>query len=123
MRFRSLDSNNDWQLGQGVGSYAREAAALTLDIRTRLRAWKGNCFFSRLDGVDYHNLMEKNQKNNLIQDISNVLLQTNGVVQINSVSVSFNAKTRGLDLAYDIQTIFTRSFQQTIANIAGAANA
>lgn len=122
MKFRGLDADGDWQLGQGIGSYAQDAAALALDIAARIRSRKGGCFFAPTDGVDYTNLMEKGQKANLITALSNTVMQTPGVVKINSVDANFDPRTRGLTMTYNIQTIFTRSFQATINNITGAPN-
>lgn len=122
MKFRGLDANGDWLLGQGVGSYAQEADALALDIAARVRSRKGNCFFATDDGVDYANLLEKNQQKNLITAISNAILQTPGVVKINSLATNMNPQTRTMSLTYEVQTVFTRSFKTTIDNITGAPN-
>lgn len=120
MKFRGLDAAGDWQLGQGLGSYAKDADALALSIKTRLLSWVGDCFFALQDGIDYHNRLDKGQKNNLVTELSNAVMQTNGVVRIKSLSAALDAKTRALSVTYDVQTVFTKSFQRTIANIAGA---
>lgn len=120
MKFRGLDAGGDWQLGQGVGSYAKDADALALDIQTRLLSWKGDCFFALNDGIDYHNRLDKGQQKNLETELSNEIMQTNGVVKINSFTVTLDPKTRAFRATYDVQTVFTKSFQRTISNIAGA---
>ena len=109
--------------GQGLGSYAKEQAALALDIAARIRERKGECFFSPTDGIDYANLMEKGRQADFISAMSNCIMQTDGVVQINSIGVTFDPKTRAIRLTYDIQTIYTASYKATLNNITGAPNA
>lgn len=123
MKFRGLDTNGDWMFGQGLGSYASDAAALALDIAARVRSRKGNCFFATDDGIDYTNLLDKGQEQNFIAAMSNYIQQTPGVVKINSVSTNLDRKTRAMSLTYDVQTIFTRSFKATLNNLTGVPNA
>lgn len=121
MKFRGIDANGDWLMGQGVGSYAQDQAALALDIEARIRSWKGGCFFAPDDGIDYTNLLEKGRQNDFIAEMSNAIMQTPEVVKINSVVTNLNPKTRGMSMTYDIQTIYTQSFKATIDNITGGA--
>lgn len=107
--------------GQGIGSYATEIDALALDIEARIRSRKGNCFFAPDDGVDYTNLMEKGQKQDFENGMSNAIMQTEGVVKINSLSSILDPDTRSHSMTYDIQTIYSRSFTATIDNITGAS--
>lgn len=120
MKFRGLEANGDWQFGQGLGSYAQNQDALALDIAARLRSWKGGCFFAPTDGVDYKNLLEKGQQANLVLALQNAILQTPGVVKINTFSFKFNPQTRSLSATFQVQTIFTQEFIATIDNITGS---
>ena len=120
MKFRGLDQNSDWQFGQGLGSYAKAANALALDIAARVRSRMGNCFFATTDGIDYTNLLDKGRQKDFETAMSNAIMQTNGVVKINSVSFNLDPETRAMSTTYDIQTIYSRSFIATIANITGA---
>lgn len=121
MKFRGLDSDGDWMFGQGVGSYAKEQDALALDIAARIKSRKGNCFFAPNDGIDYLNLNEKGRQSDFIRAVSNTIMQTDGVVKINSVTTSTDPVTRRASLTYDVQTIFTSSFVATINDITGAS--
>ena len=131
MKFRGLDADSDWMIGQGFGSYAQEEAALALDIATRIRSWYGNCFFDPQNGVDWINRLEKNQVENLKLEIQAVILQTQGVIKINSMDLSFPfagdlwspGSARESILVYNIQTIYSPSFQKQVAMISGAPNA
>lgn len=122
MKFRGLDSNGDWQFGQGLGSYAKEADALALNIQTRILSWLGNCFFDLQKGVDWKNRLDKGQRDALIIELNTILMQTDGVIKINSLDVTMDSATRSLSVKYDVQTIYTKSFQTLISNIAGVAN-
>lgn len=119
MKFRGLDGQGDWQFGQGLGSYAQNQDALALDIAARLRSWRGGCFFALNDGVDYKNLLEKGQQNNLVLALQSAILQTPGVVKINSFAFDFNPRTRNLSVTASVQTIFTQAFEATLNNILG----
>lgn len=121
MKFRGIDSNGDWMIGQGIGSYAQGQAAIALDIAARIRSRKGNCFFAPTDGVDYTNLMEKGREVAFNNAMANCIMQTLGVVKINSISSSLNPGTRASSLTFDVQTIYTRSYKATLDNITGAS--
>lgn len=119
MKFRGIDANGDWQLGQGIGSYAKDADALALDIATRLRSYKGGCFFAMTDGVDYTNLLEKGQQKNLQLALQNSIMQTPGVVKILAIDFKVDQARRSLSATVTVQTIYSRVFKTTINNIIG----
>jgi len=123
MKFRGLDADGDWMLGQGLGSYAREEDALALSIATRLRSVYGNCFFDTEFGINYQLRMDPNHEDDLYQDIQAMVQQTDGVVLIRSISKSLNRQTRALGVSMRLQTIYDNDFQTTISNLAGALNA
>lgn len=119
MKIRGLDANGDWMFGQGVGSYAQNQAAIALDVAMRLRLWYGSCFFAPTSGVDYKNLLGPGQQQNIQTAITSCILQTPGVVKINSIRFKFNALTRALSVSADVQTVFTASFIANINNLIG----
>lgn len=121
--FRGLDPiTNDWQYGQGLGSYATDSSALALDIAARLRLVKGSCFFAVTSGVDYTNLLQKGQEQNLVAALQNCILQTPGVVKIIDMQFKFNAATRVLSFGPClVQTIYGQTFIAQITNLLGNA--
>lgn len=121
MKFRGLDANGDFMFGQGLGSYAQGQAAIALDIAARIRSIKGNCFFAPQDGIDYTNLLDKGKEEAFLTAMSNCIMQTVGVVRINSITSNLNRQSRAMSLTYDVQTIYTRSFKATLDNITGAS--
>lgn len=106
MKTRALDANGDWQFGRGLQSYKTERDALEQNISTRLKSWKNDCFFSMSDGVDYANLLDKGTKALLDLDIKRCLLQTEGVLRIDSYSSTLDQTSRELVIVSEVFTIF-----------------
>jgi hypothetical protein len=117
MLFRALDANGDWMFGQGMGSFATRQAATALNISTRLKSIKGDCFFAPQDGVDYRNLLEKGQAQNLKIAQANQIMQTPEVVKILSLNTSQNPKTRAFGLTAVIWTVYTKAYTATLDNL------
>jgi hypothetical protein len=81
---RSIDENDDWTFGAGMLNYRTGKESLILDLKTRLRSWRENCYFDKTAGVDYNELLEKGTKPLLDQDVKRVAFQTRGVIGITS---------------------------------------
>jgi hypothetical protein len=86
MIVRALDINGDFSFGRGKSNYKIGIDAIKQNIQTRLKSWKGDCFFALNDGVDYENFLDKNTKVFLDNDIKRVILQSYGVIRIDSFS-------------------------------------
>jgi hypothetical protein len=106
MRTRALDSQHDWQYGKGRNSYLKDLPALMQLIQTRLLSWKNNCFFALDDGVDWNNYLGMGTKVYLDLDIQRVILQTNGVVRIDSYNSLLDRDTRNLTLTSSVATVY-----------------
>jgi hypothetical protein len=116
LRIRKTDSNGDWQYGKGINDYATGELAIEENIQTRLLEWLGDCFFALQEGVDYKNLFNKGQKNNLLQAQKTVILSSYGVVGINSVVNNLDSN-RKLTVTYNIDTIYGQGFQNTASGV------
>lgn len=110
MKFREITSGNDWTFGRGTNGYFVDQDAIAANIKTRLQSWKGNCFFSLNDWVDWLGRLDKGQENNLNQELRNVILQSFGVREINSFSGSLDRQTRFYAVTFNITTIFSPSY-------------
>lgn len=104
MIHRGLDSNNDWVFGKGKQSFAIGVNAVMLNIKTRLRSWKGNCFFAPGEGVDWNNYLDIGTKDFLDRDIIRVILQSEGVIKI--LSYESVIIDRELQVEATVQTIY-----------------
>lgn len=119
MIFRQLTALGDWTFGKGINGYARDEAAIELNIKTRLLSWKGDCFFALDDWVDWLSRLDKNQVTNLNNELKLVILQSFGVVSVNSFFGVLNPLTRFYDVTFNIDTIFGKNFLNKLALEAG----
>jgi hypothetical protein len=104
MRVRALDVNHDWCFGKGKNSYLRDLDALKQNIKTRILSWKGNCFFALEDGVDWNNWFNIGTKTFLDLDIKRTILQTDGVIRMNSYISTITDRSIGMEV--DLTTIY-----------------
>ncbi len=119
MIFRAIQQDNDWLFGKGINDYFRDSNAIAANIKTRIQSWIGDCFFALADGIDWTSRLDVGQKDALVEELKSNVLNAFGVVGINSVEVIFDGITRRITILYDIQTIFSPSFQATIVQGAG----
>jgi hypothetical protein len=120
MIIRQTDDGGDWRFGRGQSDYALDEAAIEENIRTRLNSWVGDAFFALQEGVDWRNRIGVAQQDALVDEVKSVLLQSEGVVAINSVFSVFDPVTRNFTINYNVQTIFSPSFQAEIQQTSGA---
>ena len=116
MAFRTLDSAGDMTFGSGLNNYSHNNDEISLDIRTNINSWLGDCFFATNKGIDWWNrLGSKTQEKLLEQDISNIILNTKGVTGI--ISISINVNDRTFKAEYTISTIFSQSFSDLVKGV------
>lgn len=106
MRIRAIDENGDWEYGKGLQDYFLDLDAIKMNIETKLRSWKGDCFFDLAAGVDYNNFLDIGTKVFLDRDVKRVILQSEGVIKINSFSSVLDRGTRDLTIEVEIDTIY-----------------
>lgn len=118
MLFRSLSPEGDWNFGRSKVDYALDERSVELNLLTRIKSWKGNCFFDWGTGIDWTARMDKNQKADLIAELKRLIIQSYGVVGVNSVTVG-EGLNRSTVVYIDVDTIFSPSFTSTVAIAAG----
>jgi hypothetical protein len=106
MIVRALDSNGDWTFGSGKQNYLSEISAVKQNVLTRLRSWKGNCFFDVDSGVDWGNYLDIGTKLLLDLDIKRVILGTDKVLKISSYSSMLDTGERKLTVSAAIDTYY-----------------
>ena len=106
MRFRGLDKDGDWTFGSGRQNYARRVEAIKLNLATRLRSWKGDCFFAREEGVDYNNLLDVGTKRLLDIDIRRTILRSEGIISLESYESNLDVQNRRIEVRGKARTIF-----------------
>jgi len=112
MKIRALDVNNDWAFGSGLSSYNSADNCIAEDIKTAILSWAGDCFFSVDDFIDWKNLLDKNQFNNLKASLYNIISTRQGVVQVNTLIVEM--VSRQFRASYNIDTIYTTNLPNDI---------
>lgn len=103
---RALDSAWDWTFGRGKQNYLSNLDALKQSISTRLKQWKGNCFFATDEGVDWKNYLDIGTKGLLDLDIKRVILQTGGVLKISSYESTLDLDSRAVSIVAHISTTY-----------------
>ena len=119
MIFRQLDVNSDWTFGKGTSNYARDQAALALNIKTAVQSWVGDCFFDLQAGIDWKQRLGAGQQQALDQELQSLLLRIDGVTEVVSASVLFAAGTRLLTATYTVNTVYGSAFTEKIRILSG----
>ena len=104
MIHRGLDTNDDWVFGRGKQSFAQGVDAVMLNIKTRIRSWKGDCFFAPNTGIDWNNYLDIGTKDFLDRDIIRTILQSDGVLKV--LEYESEITDRNLDVTATVQTIY-----------------
>ena len=113
MKFRNLDTNNDWTFGAGLANYASNNDAIGINIKTRVSSWLNDCFFDLDAGIDWINrLGQTNQLKDLEDDLRKIIIQTEGVTKLTTLTTVVT--NRVLTISYNVQTQFSQSYQSQI---------
>ncbi len=103
---RALDSTGDWTYGKGIQDYLTGNAAISQNINTRLSSFLGNCFFAVNDGIDWMNLLTKNNQTSINLAVSACILNTTGVTGIRQLAISVSSN-REIQVTYQVQTVYS----------------
>lgn len=116
MSFRNLDGNHDWVFGSGRNDYVTENQEIALNIQTRILSFLGDCFFAINEGIDWFNLLDYRYQDRLELAVQETIKNTPGVTAINDVQILLGAN-RKITITYDIQTVFSTSYQNEVTPI------
>lgn len=110
MIVRALDGGGDWTFGNGISNYNTFNQAIAQSLQTELSTFLGECFFNTSVGVDWWNLLGYKNQNAIQLQVSNIILNSFGVIGINSLNFNLNS-SRNLQILYDVATIYTGNVQ------------
>lgn len=116
MSIRNLDKNHDWTFGSSKSNYVTQNQEIALNLKTRILSFLGDCFFAVNEGIDWFNLLDYRYQDRLENSLQEVIIQTPGVIGINSIDIITNANRR-ITISYDIQTIYSSSYTDEITPI------
>lgn len=116
MIFRQLNDQGDWTFGKGANNFARLQNAVALNVRTRILSWFRDCFFAEQDGIAWGTRLDisTDQRTLLEADLRRIISQTPDVTAINSFDSFLDRETRRFVANYDIQTVYSASYQDEI---------
>ncbi len=121
MKIRNLTPDGDFTYGKGLQNYLTGNAAIALNIKCYLKLWVGNCFWALQAGINYAQLLDKGRKKQLVTALEQGIQTRYGVMGVNQLEVDFDEQTRDLTVTYDVATIFTNTFKQSITLPTGIA--
>jgi len=108
MRVRALDTNGDWTFGNGEANYIKGNDAILQNVSTRLKSFKNDWFLDLNANIDWFTILgTKNNKQQILDEVNRVVLETFGVTKINSINISTVDRNARIDINLD--TIFTSS--------------
>lgn len=114
MKMRNLTADGDWTFGKGLQDYVQKNSEIALDISTYLKLWVGNCFWNLQAGINWTQYLDKNQGAQLLAAVQAAILARVGVTGINQLSVNLDPISRQITIEYNVQTVYTQSFQNSI---------
>lgn len=106
MIFRTLDENGDWTFGKGTSGFLTGKDALSVNLVTITKEWKGECFFALQDGVDWNNFLDIGTKDLLDADLQRNWLKAYGVLRIDAYASTLDTITRQLTVNASLFTIY-----------------
>ena len=108
MRYRKQDDMGDYSFGSGLNDFHIDSAeAVAQAIDTRLKLWIGEWFADTSDGTGWSQAILGKQSKNLYElTLRQRVLETYGVVSIESFQSSLNSDTRRLTVSMTVNTIF-----------------
>ncbi len=103
---RSIDSDNDWNFGNGKSHYLSDNASLAQNIKTRLQSFIGDCFFDLGAGIDWFLYLGSKNLSGLKLAIGGVITSTLGVDKLEELSFSLDDK-RQLLIQYRVTSVWS----------------
>lgn len=115
MIMRAIDSAHDWQFGKGKENYVAGPSAIAENIQTRLLSFLNNCYFDMNAGIDWFTYLGvPNKSQEIVLRARAIILQSYGVVSVNSISINAPHDTRNAVLTYTISTIYSQNYTENL---------
>ncbi len=112
MRYRQLDANGDYVLGQPF--LQNTPATVAQAVLTRLNLWQGEWFLDTSDGTPYNQqVLGKRNGTNPDAAIKQRILGTPEVTAITSYQSAYNGATRALVVSATLTTSYGTTAVQT----------
>ena len=108
MRYRKLDANGDYTLGNQAAFYVNQPEAVAQAVLTRLKLWTGEWFLNTTDGTPWMQEILGKRRVSVNPDaaIKQRILGTQGVKEITDYASSFDGNSRTLSVSCSLNTIY-----------------
>ena len=108
MKYRQLDENNDFNFGMGLSNYLQDSPETVAQaVQTRLQLWENEWFLDISEGTPYfYGMLGKYTSDTIDPLIKARILETEGVLQIDSYNSIFNGETREYLIYATISTTY-----------------
>lgn len=115
MIIRAIDGNRDWYFGKSMQNYRRAQQAIEQNLKSRLLLFLKDAFWDENSGIDWVRLLgARSQENEIVVNCRATILQTEGVVKINSLEIVYSQTGRTITMTYNVDTIYTRRYSGTL---------
>lgn len=104
MKVRKLTADGDYQLGHGnLDFYQDEAEGVAQNVMTRLQLWRGTWFIDTQEGTPWlQGILGKHEAIDVV--LRNRILETPGVISLESFESILDPDTRRLYITAEINT-------------------
>lgn len=108
MRVRKLDENRDMTFGNSQLNFYRDNVdGVVQSVLTRLRLWRGEWYLDTDDGTDYVNgVLGKSKQSSIEPLLRERILNTEGVSEIVSFSITIDENKRNVSVQGTIDTLY-----------------
>jgi hypothetical protein len=96
--------------GNGKACYVRKSDEIAQNVKTRVRSFQGDWFLDTSKNIDWWNILgQYNNSGTILAEISRVVLDTTGVVRIDSIEI-----TDTTDRDATIELTYTDIYDETV---------
>jgi hypothetical protein len=113
-RIRGSRISDDWVFGKGKSDYLRDDAAIAYDIATKLKVFRGECFFDADVGVRWFSLLGQKFQPPIVLEVREVILAVDGVIKVTNVEFELGTD-RQFVLRYWIDTVNSTGVSGSVA--------
>jgi|DEB0MinimDraft_6_1074348.scaffolds.fasta_scaffold21528_2 hypothetical protein len=112
--FRGSRLTDDWVFGKGLSDYMSDDDAIAKDIETKVRTFRGECFFDGAVGVRWFSILGQKDIVLTLLEIREVIFNVDGVTAVTDLRIEPLNDERTLVLRYWIDTVNTVGVQGSV---------